>query len=301
MAIATLPDLDVLIPHEDPVDSIVSHRTWSHSWLVHSAVAPLFAIVLRRIEPTWTYATWLLLVWVALITHSGLDACTVYGTDLFWPLAKSTVIGGNVFIIDPIYTLFLLIACGLALIRPLSGRVRIFSTLMLTVSSLYLVWGLIAQTWIHQQATDSLAQQGIQPEKVLVQATPFNTLLWRILAIDKDHYYEGFRSVLDHEDKITFTKHPRNLRLLGGLNNSHTMEQLKHFNHGYYSVSQQNTSIIVNDLRMGTEPFYVFRFLIAVRGQNTTQLVTPVKQASPDIPADFFHQMWRRIFSESST
>jgi len=296
-AIATLPDLDVLIPHGNALDRIVSHRTWSHSWLVHSAVAPLLAAVLRRLEPTWSFTTCLLLVWVALITHSGLDACTVYGTDLFWPLAKSTVIGGNVFIIDPIYTLFLLMACGLALIRPLSDRVWIFSTLMLTVSSLYLVWGLIAQTSIHQQAADSLAQQGIQPEKVLVQATPFNTLLWRILAIEQDHYYEGFRSVLDREDKITFTKHPRNLRLLESLDNSHTTKQLKHFNHGYYALDQQNNQIIANDLRMGTEPFYVFQFLIAERDQNGTQLVVPEKLAGPDIPADFFQQMWRRIFN----
>ncbi len=32
-ALGTLPDLDVLIPYDDPIDSFVYHRGWTHSVL----------------------------------------------------------------------------------------------------------------------------------------------------------------------------------------------------------------------------------------------------------------------------
>ncbi|XOT98672.1 metal-dependent hydrolase, partial [Alcaligenes pakistanensis] len=45
-----------------------------------------------------------------LITHPLLDAFTSYGTQLLWPLAATPATWSSIFIIDPLYTLPLLIA-----------------------------------------------------------------------------------------------------------------------------------------------------------------------------------------------
>ena len=41
--LGTLPDLDVYLPADDPIESFVGHRGWSHSLIVHAVVTPLIA------------------------------------------------------------------------------------------------------------------------------------------------------------------------------------------------------------------------------------------------------------------
>ena len=44
-------------------------------------------------------------VFLCLTTHALLDALTIYGTQLFWPVWKEPIALGSMFIIDPAYTL----------------------------------------------------------------------------------------------------------------------------------------------------------------------------------------------------
>jgi len=37
-ALGTLPDLDVLFPHEDAIDNFTYHRSWSHSLIVLTVI-----------------------------------------------------------------------------------------------------------------------------------------------------------------------------------------------------------------------------------------------------------------------
>ena len=298
--IATLPDLDVFIQYDNPLDRIVAHRTWTHSWFVHTAIAPVLGALLHRTVGHWSMGTWWLLVWLALTTHSGIDACTVFGTDLFWPFVKDTVIGGSIFIIDPAYTILLLLACIFALWRPSSVKVWRFSIFALVFSSAYLAMGLIAKTQIHSKAVNDLTKQGFKTEQLLVQATPFNTLLWRILVIDGESYYEGYRSILDSADsKITVKEYPRKYSLLTGLENTKPVKQLEHFNHGYYSVKQDGSAIVVSDLRMGAEPSYNFQFKIAEKDTTGRHLTNPKMMPRPGIPEGIFSKIWQRIFDEN--
>ena len=54
---------------------------------------------------------WFWAIQLALVTHPLLDAFTVYGTQLWWPLPMRPVMWSSVFIIDPLYTIWLLAAC----------------------------------------------------------------------------------------------------------------------------------------------------------------------------------------------
>lgn len=95
-ALGTLPDLDVLIPFADPIDSFVYHRGWSHSLFVHALAAPVIGEGLVRLfkglrdARIQTY----LAVFLCLSTHAIIDAMTIYGTRLFWPFYPDPV-GGD--------------------------------------------------------------------------------------------------------------------------------------------------------------------------------------------------------------
>ena len=113
----TLPDLDVLFDHGDPIANMVLHRAESHSlfWLTLLSL-PLAAAV-ARLQGSWVHwRRWWLAMWLALITHPLLDAMTVHGTQLGLPFTSHPYGVGSVFIVDPLYTLPLLFGTTWALL-----------------------------------------------------------------------------------------------------------------------------------------------------------------------------------------
>ncbi len=299
--IATLPDLDVLIKHSDDLAAMTLHRSWTHSWIVHSLLAPLLALLMARIDKSFEYWRWCLLIWLALTTHSGLDAFTTYGTQLFWPFMPPPISGSSIFIIDPSYTLPLLIGFFSILFWPYSKRSRLIMRIGFAFSCAYLIWGLIVQNQIRLQAEQQLEQQAISNEQVHIIASPFNSFLWRILVIDDDAYYEGFRSIFDKKDKIEFTHYPRQLALLDSVSNMHSIEQLDWFTNGFFTLKQQNNSLIATDLRMGLEPNYVFSFNIAQLNNEKFFEATPpvlIRKQRNMIPT--LKWIWQRIWDQSA-
>jgi inner membrane protein len=122
-----LPDLDILISYGDAVRDVTYHRSWSHSALVMTALTPLWTWLICKLQPA-TRTHWrrmLALVFLALITHTLLDCFTVYGTQIFWPLPMAPVGWSTIFIIDPAYSLPLMLGIGAAWYfhkRTLGGR-----------------------------------------------------------------------------------------------------------------------------------------------------------------------------------
>ncbi len=296
-AIAVLPDLDVLVQYADDISSVTKHRSWSHSWLVQTLIAPILALLLRRLEPVFSFKQWLLLIWLALVTHSCLDAQTVYGTQLFWPFMPPPYSGGSVFIIDPLYTIPLLIGFIAVLFRPLSLLSHKLSNLGLILSSIYLVWGLFAQSWMLSNVKKELVTQGIETDKILVMATPFNTLLWRIMVIENDFYYEGFRSVFDGERPSLFEQYDRHPDLIYKLKELPSLQRLDWFTNGFYSVEKFDNSYVATDLRMGLEPKYFFRYHIAESTGDNIKISSAKRFASKRGIKEELIWVWQRIWT----
>jgi inner membrane protein len=196
----TLPDLDVLIPFGDPVADFTYHRSFSHSLLVLALLTPLLAWLIRKAHPRDAHhrAGWLALVYLAFATHVLLDSCTIYGTQIFWPLDTTPMTWGSLFIIDPAYTLPLIIglaAVALARRNPLRGyRVN---AAMLALSTLYLAWSFGAKHYAQGVAREALAAQGIAYDRIVTLASPFNTILWRVVAMGAAEYHVGWYSLFD--------------------------------------------------------------------------------------------------------
>src|SRR5690606_31517849 len=95
-ALGTLPDLDSLpisLLTDDPVALMTLHRGASHSLLVLPLVGWLLWAMFRSRGGRVAEAPgrWFWAIQLALITHPLLDAFTVYGTQLLWPLAAKPV------------------------------------------------------------------------------------------------------------------------------------------------------------------------------------------------------------------
>lgn len=104
----TIPDLDSFIPMGDPVSNMTYHRGFSHSFLFCIFATPLFVWLFFKVR-------WFAIsmndkrvhvsVFLIFLTHVLLDAMTIYGTQLFWPLPYEPAGLGSIFIIDPLYTI----------------------------------------------------------------------------------------------------------------------------------------------------------------------------------------------------
>jgi inner membrane protein len=268
----TLPDLDALIDHGDPISNMTLHRAQSHSLLYLTALSPLLAWwVARRgataIGPAGRnpdFKWWWLATFLALFTHPLLDLMTVYGTQLLQPFTDHPYAIGSVFIIDPLFTLPLLI--GLLATAVARGALRHrWNGIGLGLAVAYLGWSMVAQAWVTRVAERDLAARGIAVDKLLVTPTAFNTLLWRIVAMEPGGraYQEGFHSLLDGPGGIRFDRFESRRDIFDQLRGNRGLERIAWFSHGFFKVSHRDGVATIADIRMGQEPGYVFEFAVA--------------------------------------
>lgn len=305
--LATLPDLDILQPFDNDLEATINHRTWSHSWIIHLCVSPFLAVILHRLDRSWSWFTWFGLVLVVLTSHAALDAFTIYGTSLFWPLQSIPTMGGSIFIIDPLYTLPLLVTTIMVWRRPKGHKLNRIAGVGIVLSSLYICWGLLAQNHVEKLAAESMENQGVSWQKMIATPSPFNSVLWRILVLQEDSFLEGFYAFTDSSNEIQLHSYPRNLVLRNELDNQTDIDSFARFNHGYYSLARINDEIVASDLRMGAEPYYFFRFVFAdssaIDGELTGSEVRSPGMLVPrfaNIPIDewhFFSWLGKRLVS----
>jgi len=273
---------------DDPVARMVLHRGLSHSLLVLPLIGALVWWLFWRFghgrvkeaPRRWFWA----MQW-ALITHPLLDAFTVYGTQLVWPLPVSPVMWSSVFIIDLMYTLWLLAACVLAWWgreRRWTGQVLVAG---LCISSAYLGWSLIAKGMAERAAECTLATTGLQDAPRFSTPTPLNTLLWRVVVMTPDGYLVGDHSVVADREPIQFVHASSDLAALSAVAEIPALKQLAWFNHGFMRAEVVNGELIVSDLRMGLEPNYNFNFVIARQREDGS--------FEPLIPARQLDNAWR--------
>jgi inner membrane protein len=302
--LGTLPDLDVIplaLSGADPVTVMTWHRGPSHSLFVLAVTGWLLWLGMRR---WWTPvrqapARWLWAIQAALLTHPLLDVFTVYGTQLFWPLPGSPVMGASIFIVDPVYTAPLLVACAVAWwLRERRAASRwLFASLVL--STTYLAWSAAAKGMIELEAQRTLAAEGLQHAPRLSVPAPFNTLLWRVVVITSDGFLEGERSLLADRGPIVFLRFTSDNVALNKVAEYPSVQRLSWFAQGFLKAEQRDGLLVVSDLRMGAEPDYVFRFAVAESdGQGGWRRI-PVEQLNwPSTDRLRLAGMWKRIWRE---
>ena len=296
--LGTLPDLDVIIDYGDAVADMTYHRGFSHSLLVLSILAVLFTALTRWLRPNPAYSTrrLFLAVWLALITHPLLDAFTSYGTQLFWPLQTPPVAWSSVFIIDPLYTVPLLVAVIVGLVRGLRDKPQWLAITALSLSSIYLVSTLAGKWMAEQRVQDVLAERGIQADTLFSTPTPFNSLLWRVTVVDGTDYHEALVSWFDDRPP-RLERIPRGAQLAELLENSPQHQRLQWFTHGVLRYDRIGNELIVTDLRLGMTGYHPFRFIFAEHRDGRWQPLPEVNRL-PFSRGEPQHMLvlWRRIW-----
>ncbi|MHB0776203.1 metal-dependent hydrolase [Halomonas sp. WWR20] len=300
-ALGTLPDLDVVIDYGDAVADYTYHRGFSHSLFVLETLATGLALLCASGPRTRgiAFRHWWLFFSACLLTHPLLDAFTTYGTQLWWPLRVAPVSWHSIFIIDPLYTLPLLITLLIALS---SGRVPGALPWGLTLSSAYLAFTLVAMSVVDARLAPVLADRGLLKAPRLVQPTPFNALLWRVTIIEGDDYYEGLVGLLD-ERPPSMTRFARGAALEAIALNTPAGQRLDWFAGPFLAYQRQahadHETLIATDLRLGFPGYYPFRFALAERrASDSWQAIEAHRAPGERANGDSLRQLMRRIVSD---
>ena len=297
-----LPDLDVLWPFADPVSAFTWHRGYSHAFAVLVLATPVVAWAAVRIHPaTRPYRRgWLLLAFLALVTHPILDCFTVYGTQVFLPFSDLPVGWSTIFIIDPLFSVPLIIGVAFAQVgRGRGGLGHRLSNAGLAIGVAWLALTVVIKAHVDRVAGDSLPA-GVP--RYLTTPAPFNAVLWRVVAMTGDgRYLEGYYSLLDAEPRVSFVERPDGHELLEPLRGEAPVARLVWFSRGFFAGRElENGEIVISDLRMGFEERFVFSFVVGRRAGETIE-PAPLRQR-PDLrfPPGAWAALWDRILGRSA-
>ena len=262
--LASLPDLDILltmINDSNDLDSTINHRGASHSLFFLTLVSPLLALILFKFFNYIDYFRWWLITFLALTTHAILDSFTIYGTSLFLPFSDEKIMIGSIFIVDPIYTLPLLVSFIYLMVRkkPWLIKGKSFNTMALVFSHIYLLFGVIVQQII------------VPTGHAFATPTPFNSYLWRVVKVEEGNISEYFVDIFGDQKTAISVKNQQSLREI----NLKSVNKYAKFSSNFYNLEVDNNQLILQDLRMGNIKNPVFSFVIAKKIDNKWKQVEP--------------------------
>jgi len=180
-------DIDILFQSEsDPLLFLEFHRQFTHSLIFIPfggliCALLLFPFVRRKIS----FRSIFCLTTLGYASHGLLDACTSYGTQLFWPFSDMRIAWDIISIIDPLFTLPVL---ALVIAGFISGKPR-FARAGLVYGLMYLAVG----QYQHGRAMDALevlaGQRGHIAAQATVKPTFANLYLWKVIYEHDGRYY----------------------------------------------------------------------------------------------------------------
>ena len=251
-AVATIPDLDVaLFLFYDKFEMLSIHRGFSHSILFSFLGAFLLAYIFQRIK--WTkeisFTRLWIFSWLALFTHMLLDTFTAYGTQLFLPFSDKRIGFDSVNVVDPVYTVPLLLGLlgSLYFYKNKPNR-AVFNTIGIVISSLYLLGTLVMKNQVEKHFEAELAAQQIDYNSLLTMPVGIANINWYGVAKTKDGIYMHQYSIFQKES-LPFEYFPTNDFLLEDVNPT-LVDRMKWFAKGFYTVEKDKEQLRFYNLQV---------------------------------------------------
>ena len=188
------PDLDVLIrSSNDPILFLEYHRQFSHSlFFIPFGSLVVALLIFPLVKKSTSLKTVYIASFLGYATHGLLDACTSYGTQLFWPFSNERVTWNNISIVDPLFTIPIIILVGTAI----KTRKRLFSFFAIGWATFYLSLGFIQYERTLLTAIELAHSRGHNAERLTLKPSFGNLILWKSIYQHEEKFYvDAIRTV----------------------------------------------------------------------------------------------------------
>lgn len=271
-----LADADIFIRSaRDPLLALEYHRHFTHSIFL----APVIALVAFLIF--WPFlrarlparALYLYCLMGALLS-GFIDACTSYGTHLFWPLLERRIAWHIMPVVEPLFTACLLIGAILGFARLKSA----YSRAGLALAGGYLLFALLQLQRAEEAVHHLAAERGHAIERLIVKPTLGNTILWRSIYLSDGRFYiDAVRVALERrvyagtssarfDSDQAFPRLARDTRLYRDI------KRFERFSDGYVSLYPGRPDVL-GDVRyaispIGARPLWGIKLNLDAPGQH---------------------------------
>ena len=295
-----LPDIDILFrSKEDPLLFLEYHRQFTHSLIFIPIGGLIFSIVFYGIfnklthltfRQIWIYAT------IGYGTHGLLDACTSYGTQLFWPFSNIRISWNNVSIIDPLFTLPILVLIIISAVKDKAS----YAKLAFMWAIFYLLFGLLQNHRATKMLEQVISNRGHNAQQISVKPSFGNLILWKtIYRSDKTFYVDavniGIKKQIFLGEKIDVYDY-KNLNNFEELSNiqKKDIERFLWFSQGYVAINPKNANQIL-DIRYSNLPNQVGGLWGIEVKKNTTKHVRFIKNR--DATIEQLNDFYKLVFN----
>ena len=181
------PDLDVLIRStDDPILFLEYHRQFSHSlFFIPFGSLIVALLIFLLVKGSMGFKTVYLASFLGYATHGLLDACTSYGTQLFWPFSNERVTWNNISIVDPIFTIPVIILVAIAITK----KRRIFSFFAIGWIAFYLSLGFVQYERALSAAMQLADSRGHNAQRLTLKPSFGNLILWKSIYQHEETFY----------------------------------------------------------------------------------------------------------------
>ena len=301
----TVPDLDVFAGALlNPVAQADFHRGLSHSLVFSIVVAPLLGAIISRIHKKegLGWRPWAWLAFWGLVTHPLLDMFTTWGTEFFWPFSNAKIAFNSVFVVDPLYTLpFLGCLIAVLFMRRDSKRRRIVNWIGIGWSCAYLCVGLVNKSVARGVFEGEMAQREIKTEHYMTRPTPFNGLLWGMVAREGDTFWLGYHSLPGGSDRVhllAFQSEP----LPPEMEDLELVQDLKRLSKDFLFAKRIENGWMLSDLRYMTTEFDLdgdeaFLFNYYLRKGENGEWEVELERSAPPLNRETMGKFWEAIWN----
>ena len=253
------PDIDVFIrSKEDPLLFLEFHRQFTHSLLfipIGGLICSIFFyyVFTKRFafsfKETYIYST------IGYATHGIVDSFTTYGTQLLWPFTNDRLAWNTISVIDPLFTIPVIILCLFTLIK----NNKIYSYYAITWMLLYQTFGFIQKDRAENVINNYALKKGHQINSIEAKPSFGNIIVWKVIYSDDTNYYInavklGFSHIIYPGEMIKKLNIKNDFQWLDTDSQQFKdLERFRWFSNNYLGLSKSDDNIIY-DIRFSAIP-----------------------------------------------
>lgn len=238
---AVLPDIDNFVGYSNPEFYLIHHRGITHSILGGFLLSIIFGFLIKLFFKKTLFKKTVLIIYLLVLTHIFLDLVTSYGTQIFLPFTDRRFTLECVFIIDPFFTILLLVLFFVSAKR--SFRIRLCFYLLVFIYPM--------MNFTFSKIYSNMIQKDFVEKVVHVSSAPFSPIFWKVIIEDREKLYFATSKLFSKvEDKDFEIYNPLSKsRFYGLMDQDKLLKTLKWFY--LYPVIEQvgKQAYTVSDLR----------------------------------------------------
>ena len=251
------PDLDVLIySADDPLLFLEFHRQFTHSLFFIPFGALLCALIFYPfVKNKLNFSHIYLFSFLGFSTHGLLDACTSYGTQLFWPFTNARIAWDIVSIIDPLFTIPVLIGVIFSVYK----SNYLYARAVFIYAIVFLCLGFVQKHRAENALNELVQQRGHKAERITVKPSFANRHVWKLIYEYNGSYYVDAAKLLLQPKIITGTS-IKKLNVTSDFpwltqenQQAKDIERFRWFSNDYLAVNPANQNVII-DVRYSMLP-----------------------------------------------